>query len=323
MADTDHGGATAAPDDLDGPDPWTSFERRLAEYIATMTDETDHLVLDSPGGNKYESAPYAQFATFADGTMLHAEVAGNCYLAKEFTLDVEQCRQLEEIGWTFHTTEEAGFWDTSNGPEMDNWSLEGSQREAPMIARAVVRALRDVFGITHPHLLTHSGWGPARDHIADLGLLDAEEVPEEEPSLDQPIAVFPRTFDEFRTLVAETLLLHFGDFAKADGKAEFVLTHMDQEVRVHVHPDRAAVVIAARVAHEVKSRTLTAVRTSALNLENGLCKWNLRGDDIWLEAVVLAIPFAPTHLRATIDCFFDAMTEHRDDLVRQVGAQVG
>ena len=68
MADTDRGGAPA-PEDAETAQAWVEFEDRLAQYLATMTDEADHLVIESPGDNDERGcSPYAQFAGCGDGT---------------------------------------------------------------------------------------------------------------------------------------------------------------------------------------------------------------------------------------------------------------
>ena len=319
MADTDRGEVPAAPEDAETAQAWAQFEHRLAGYLATMTGEDDHLLLESPGDEGARGGPpYAQFAAYDDGAMLRAEVTGNRYLAHE--LPTAKCVQLEQIGWQLNWA----FDEAAGADEvpMDNWSIEASVDESPSVARAVTCALRDVFGILHPQLLTQQAWGPAAAQVDHLDLVASGDVPSEAPAEEEPLAHLATDYDELRTLVGQTLEAKFDEEPDVDSDDDFVIEHMGQRVWVIVLRDQPVIEIMARVACGVRSRRAASVELGLLNRDEMWSRWILRDRDVWQVLRIPALPYVPTHLEAMIDCFLIAMGEQRDDLALRLGAQV-
>ena len=120
------------------------------------------------GGDRGEdgTTPYAQFAGFGDG-MVRAELSGDAYLAPLHRLDAEAASSLSLGGWLGNDEEEL------------NWYVERSVADANLVALTVVWALRDVFGVAHPQLLTYSAWGPNSESAIALGIGASDEVPVE------------------------------------------------------------------------------------------------------------------------------------------------
>ena len=67
---------------------------------------------------------------------------------------------------------------------------------------------------------------------------------------------------------------------------------------------------------QVEVMTTDAEREKGLmNRRSIWVRWELRGDEVWQEVMVLAWPFAPDHLDLMLDTFEHQLETFRDDLV--------
>lgn len=291
---------------------WRELMGGLASVLERM-GEDDHLLLEMPAGRGPGCTPYAQFAGFDGGAMLHAELSGNTFLAAAHQLSDEWCDSLRLMGWRGNDDE-------------PNWFVEHPSRDAAVVAAMVVGALREAFGIEHPQLLTYESFGPNADAARFLGLSATEDVPAEpapvEPTPQLPTVVTPSDHVTLVNLVRMTLHARFGEMPTIDDDGDVVLTHLGQPVWVRVREDQPAVEIMARVAHGVHSRRATAAELSVLNRDHVWTSWVLSGRDVYLRLPIPAYPFVPGHLVAMHDVFLAAMTETRDDLAFRVGGRV-
>lgn len=320
MDESHRGGAAATPEPQSIDAAWQQFEARLAGYLATMVDpdEADHLLLEVPGpGGEGGCAPYAQVAAFDDGRMLRVELSGNHFLAPQHHLDAPALSALRDLGW-------------QGGDEAEpNHFQERPVTDAAPIARLVVSALRDDFGLPHPQLLGVRAWGPATEHVGVLGLHPSDEVPvdivdvvaEIQPPTVE-LAHYPADAEALTELVREEFRSHFGEQPTTDDDGDIVLVNLGQPVFVRVRRDQPAVEICARVVHSVRSRRTTAVELGLLNRDHLLVKWILRDRDVWQSLTFAAGPFAGPHLRQMIGAFMEAMTQTRDDLALRTGGRV-
>jgi hypothetical protein len=317
MDDMNRGGGSA---DQMGTTPeldqaWLELRVGLADQLAEMIDEGDHLLIEMPEGRGPGCTPYAQFATFDEGMMLRAELSGNAYLGVAHQLGAESCEALRMMGWLGN--------DESDG----NWYVERPLAEAAVIAATVVGALREVFGVEHPQLLTYNAFGPNADTATAIGLSATEDVPAELPDLPEgtpqlPTVMTPNDHDALVEMVRATMHARSGALPQVDDDGDVVLTFLDQPVYVRVRDDQPAVEIMARVAHGVHSRRATAAELAVLNRTHVWTMWVLSGRDVFLRLPIPAYPFVPGHLVAMLDVFFAAMTETRDDLAFRVGGRV-
>lgn len=325
MTNTNHG-AENDPVSAEVNAAWEAFEAGLAGYLATMTDpkEGDHLlveVTDPDPDGEAGCPPYAQFAACGDGTSIRAEISGNAYLRAHFRLGDDAAGWFAQMGWAGGTTAEA------DDLEERNWYVAAPLDQGEEVARVVVEAMRDRFGIVHPQLLTYQAWGPAADEAEILGLCATGEVPVDEPIADhQPIlgqlALQPGNRDELLGFVGSLLREKYEGEPTLDDDGDFVLHHLGQPVWVRVRVDQPAVEIMARVAHDVHSRRATAVEIGLLNRDNLWVRWTLRERTVWQTLLLPASPFAPSHLNEMLDLYLAAMTETRDDLAYRTGAKV-
>lgn len=325
MTNTNDDGTPTDPQDVKQQldELWTKFEEDLTSYLRTMVDpeEDDHLLIELPGPRDAGCPPYAQFAGFGDGQMIRAEVSGNAYLAPQYVLGEDGRELFTMKGWNCDDETE------------ENWFIHRPVTEADEIANHVVWALRDYFGIAHPHLLTYRAWGPAVGGVDILGLCATADVPTEAPHAAQRsvrggeshltgLAVTPVDRDDLLHIVASVLREKYECEPTIDEDGDFVLHHLGQPLWVRVLDDQPAVQIMARVAHGVRSRRATAVEIGLLNRDNLWVNWTLRDRTVWQTLVLPGLPFVPNHLDAMLDLFLEAMAATRDDLAYRTGAKV-
>lgn len=318
MTNHSPGGTPADPTCVEA---WATFEDQLAGYLADMVDaaEQDHLILELPGDDESGTAPYAQFAGFDGGTMIRGEVSSNAYLGAGFLLDERSTALLEDAGFVLQRDDEGAA---------QNWARDVPIAEARALASVVVVALRDVFGIAHPHLLTYQAWGPATEGIDVLGLCATSDVqvdPVVSPSRARralgKTAYRPKTRAKLHELVGRLLAQKYDVEPVVDDDGDYVLEHMGQAVWVRVRSDQPAVEIMARVAHDVRSRRATSVEIGLLNRDHSWVWWTLIDRSICQSVLIPGFPFVPVHLDAMLDVFMEAMSTTRNDLALRVGGR--
>jgi hypothetical protein len=320
MGDVNRGGTPAGARG-DGPSleldaVWGTFEYGLAAYLAAMV-EPDHLLVELPDTEAEGDGcpPYVQFAGLDDG-QIRAEISGNAYVLTPYELGDEACERLRLMGWR------------GNDVAEKNWYVERLASASDQIADEVVFALRALFGVPHPDLLTYRAWGPASHGTAVLGICASDDVPMDEPQapgapvVARAMVVEPDCREDLLRAVEGVLRSKFEEEPTVDGDGDFVLHHLGQRVWVRVRSDQPAVEIMARVAHDVYSRRATAVELGLLNRDNLWARWTLRERTVWQSIMVPGMPFAPALLDAMLDLFFEAMTATRDDLALRLRAKV-
>lgn len=327
-------GGTPASSPRDGDTPedlgaqWYALEVALGAYLATMVDPTgdDHLLIELPDptpGGPGESAPYAQFAAFGDGTMIRAEISGDGYLHPQFHLDEAGCSYLMAAGWSGNDPE---------GPETKNWFVERPVGEADDLAEEVIEVLQHHFGVAHPQLLTYHAWGPAAEDADMLGICATEDVPLDDPQAPQghecrtasggeSRVIVTQDRDELVAAVADVLREKYECEPTVDEDGDFVIQHMDHPVWIRVRPDQPAVEIMALVAYGVHSRRATSVEIGLLNRDRLWTRWTLRERGVWQTLVLPGLPFVPEHLEIFLEIFLQDMSETRDDLAFRTGAK--
>jgi T3SS (YopN, CesT) and YbjN peptide-binding chaperone 1/T3SS (YopN, CesT) and YbjN peptide-binding chaperone 3 len=144
---------------------WGDLERRLAEALAAMHDESYLLLTTQPGTD--DRAFYVQFA-WGEGT-LRSEAVGSAYLPSDHALTKRQEAQLTRMGWNRPRPEEA----TRNFYRDDGQPVP----YAEAAARAI-ETLRDVYGVTSPDDLRYL-YRSFRDEAVPT--LDLGIEPEERP----------------------------------------------------------------------------------------------------------------------------------------------
>src|SRR3546814_15569136 len=76
---------------------WVTLGQQLAGYIATMSGDEDHLIIETPA-IPGEVTPYVQFCCIGDDGW-RVEVSGNRVLAEQFQLSAAELEALMLLGW--------------------------------------------------------------------------------------------------------------------------------------------------------------------------------------------------------------------------------
>lgn len=290
--------------DLDGSTAraWRSFQARLADYLAEMTDQ-DSLVIDIevPESDVDGAAPYVQFAGFGE-TMIRAEVSGNRYLAERYELDEDQCQRITALGWSepVDDVEDAG-----------NFSMHVSRAEADRLAVMSVRVLREVFAVAHPAFV-----------IAD-GLVDAP-APEEIPlavDSDEALATMPESHEHLCELVDATLAGVFGSPPEKDDDGDIPVWWGSCLVFVRVPVGVPVVELFSLVAVDVAHRKRAAFEVNVLNRDLRFIKFVLVQDRVFAHVHLPAAPFVPEQLRSMLTEMTRRLDEIDDDLLARVGGR--
>lgn len=132
---------------------WSEFRRNLGTCIAAL--EEDEILIIS---HKF-SPHYVQFACMGwHGT--RAEAASNAFIeAPEALLTAHQYRRMDRIGWqraTFLPGTPLTEADVSGSP---NFFVDASYRsDMKVLATMAVRAMREVYGVPHPGMLSYTAF---------------------------------------------------------------------------------------------------------------------------------------------------------------------
>src|SRR3546814_2976504 len=76
---------------------WVTLGQQLAGYIATMSGDEDHLIIETPA-IPGAVTPYVQFCCIGDDGW-RVEVTGNRVLAEQFQLSAAELEALMLLGW--------------------------------------------------------------------------------------------------------------------------------------------------------------------------------------------------------------------------------
>lgn len=260
---------------------WTDFEGRLGRYLALMDDD-DHLIVEIPElPDDAQARPYAQICV--DGG-LFAEVPGNAVLLPAHQLTPAALARLGVDGWQPADDDTPNLWRHETDPTE--------------VARAVVEALAEEYGVAHPSLLSARAWGgPAARRLRSLGLTAAatELVPvvTSEPEVT---VVVPRDRDHLIAAVESALAAVPGVEPARDPDGDFVVMDSGMKMWVRVRLDAPVVTVFSIAVRKVRSRRQAALELATLNTPRTVGRYVLAGSDVVLMADVPARPFVPEHL---------------------------
>ena len=286
-------------------DAWVRFQARLGDRLAGMAED-DVLVVEALVADEDEpgAAPYVQFCAWGEG-MLRGEVASNHVLMEPRELDEEGERALEELGYDAPTY---GPDDEADAGSL-NFHADLPQSAADRLAVMSVRALRDVFGVAHPALLTGV--------LADGSAAPVEPAAVERT--DEPVASHPHGgHEELTALVDRALTPYFGHEPRHDDDGDIPVDLGDTVLFVRVHASVPVVELFACVATDVQDLERAAFEINVLNRDVRFVKFRLVGDSILADLQLPAWPFAPEHLRAMVAVMTETLQQVESDLVARV-----
>ncbi|MGN6575116.1 MAG: T3SS (YopN, CesT) and YbjN peptide-binding chaperone 1, partial [Nocardioides sp.] len=287
---------------------WRQFQAGLADRLAELETD-DVLVVDVLVGHKPEggAAPYVQFCAWGE-QMLRAEVAGNHVLAAPYELDEAGERALLAFGYDAPTY---GIDDEPDAGSL-NFHLDLPQQQADRLAVMSCRALREVFGVVHPALLSADG-GVAAPH---------EPGAAERARADEAPATFPHGgHEELTALVDAALTPYFGHPPRHDDDGDIPIDLGSTALFVRVCETVPVVEMFACVATDVQDAERAAFEVNVLNRDVRHVKFRLVGDCILADLQLPAWPFAPEQLRAMVSLMSSAVEEVSGDLQARVGGR--
>ena len=290
-------------------DAWREFQAQLADRLAAM-EEDDVAIVEAMVGEEPEegAAPYVQFCAFGDG-MLRGEVASNHVLDERWELGAESVAALTELGYaapTYAPDEEPDHGSLNHYVDVD-------QDEADRLAVMATRALRDVFGVPHPALLSGD--------VADEASAPAVEAAAAERS-DEPLAEFPHGgHEELSAMVDRALTPYFGHEPRHDSDGDIPVTAGLTLFFVRVLEELPIVELFGCVVTDVTDLEAARREVAILNRDVRFAKFRLSGDSIMVDLQLPAWPFVPEHLRSMVATLTEMIPGIEDDLAERVGGR--
>jgi hypothetical protein len=287
---------------------WREFQAGLGDRLSEL-EVDDVLVIDVLVGHEPDdgAAPYVQFCAWGEG-MLRGEAAGNHVLAPAHELDQVGERALLAIGYdapTYGPDEEADAGSL-------NFHVDLRQEQADRLAVMSVRALRDVFGVAHPALLTGDMVAAASPEPGAGERAQTEEV----------AATFPDGgHEELTELVDAALTPYFGHPPIHDDDGDIPVDLGSTALFVRVCETVPVVELFACVAIDVQDTERAAFEVNVLNRDVRYVKFRLVGDSVLADLQLPAWPFAPEQLRTMLAMMTSAVEEVAGDLQARVGGR--
>lgn len=268
---------------------WDRFQSRLASHLGAMEDEEYLLICAQVDDELGEVAPYIQVAH--DDGVFHVEVSSNRYLTAHHRLDATREATLMTLG----LSDDGG---TSNFA----LDVEHGRSDPTDVASIAVHALRDVFGVLHPVFLDS-------DQLVD----------DEDDDEGEPIAVAPQSREHLRTLVDDALVPLLGCRPAHDDDGDIPVVGDEAVYFVRVQQAVPIVEIFTTVVDAVTNREAATFEVNILNRDSSFLRYVVRGDAVVANLCLPAVPFAPQHLRDTLQLFRHHTTLVAPDLAHRVG----
>lgn len=301
--------------DLTVNDAWAEFARRLADYIAAMSEQ-DLLVLE-PGFDDLDesegSLPCVQFLVW-DTDLVRCEVPSNPFLHPQRSLSDEDQTHLVDLGWSPPTR--------SAEDESDNGSpaffVDKRQSWADQLAAMTVAVMRDIWGLAHPSFLRSDVSG----NEGALPFHPGVPAPPLVPRLDAAAAVTPTDADHLRELIARSLIAMLGVPPERDPDGDIPVRVGDAIMFVGPLGDTLDVQLFAPLVRDISDRTRAAELTADLNRKWSRIKFVLIDDRMSAFLEVPGNPFVPQHLMDTCKVFSDFLRTVDDEFATRFGGDL-
>ncbi|AOW94862.1 hypothetical protein BFN03_11740 [Rhodococcus sp. WMMA185] len=294
---------------------WADFQRRLADYLATMQNE-DLLVLESGLEELDESEglkPCVQFLVW-DGDTVRCEVPANHHLHPTRRLSEAEQTYLTELGWNRPTSGPIEEFDDGSPAFYVDKKLSWSDQLAAM----AVAAFRDVWGVAHPSFLrtdtSVTDPAPSFDPVAVREPL-AEDV-------DLASAFVPRDVEHLQELITHALVPLLGILPERDPDGDIPIRMHNTILFVGPIADSVDVQLFAPLVHSISDRTRAAEVTADLNRTWSRIKFVLVDDRLSAFLEVSGNPFVPQHLTDNCSLFSDFLESVDDEFSKRFGGKL-
>lgn len=292
---------------------WESFEHRLRLTLERMTPQqffvisAHHPALDG----SLQVLPYAQ--VLREAHRFTAELSGNRFLGPDCQLEVDQEAELTASGWELDPDAQG------------NWSLHALTDDET--AARMVAAIRDVFRVVHPSLLTVDNVGSFAE--GDPGPSVAALVGSDDPA-DHSVSAdpLPRTLsavivdtpDQLIWLLEDFLGQHLGIEVHADADGAIALKMDDVLVLVQPATGGMPWVHCSALVAQGLDASLDLHRY--LNAETGglsAVQLSVADGAVFARCDVLGSPFMGPTIAVAVDSVVQAAQAMRAPLQEQFG----
>ncbi|MEP7089640.1 MAG: hypothetical protein ABI776_05965 [Nocardioidaceae bacterium] len=284
---------------------WSTFRAGLADRVAAMDDDEFITVEVETSAGEEDSegaAPYVQLCGWGD-LMVRCEVSSNHVLAGRHRLDADAVALLGSLGWS----------GPGHGPDegSSNFWADLPLSHADQLAAMTVRALREVFGVTHPAFLT--------------GDLDeqrpGDDLPADDRTPQEPLAVRPEDRDHLRQLVDQALVPVVGHDPEHDEDDDVPVRAGQGLIWVRVMRDAPVVQLFTSLVEDITDLERAAFEVAVLNREQRFFTFVVVDEAVVVHHYLPAFPFAPLHLRIMLTQLSEMGDSVIDDLVVRVGGR--
>lgn len=275
-------------------------------------EEDDLLLLESESSLEDDdgAAPYVQFCAWGTD-QLRCEAVSNGYLAQMHRLGSAETDALLRLGFAPPTYEPGAEADEGSA----NFWVDADLDEADRLAVMAVRALRDVYGVTHPAFL--SGLPDDEVDVIEQDGSSSSEPDLSEEHSEEARAVYPVDGPEHLQRLVEVLTPVLGHEPVHDDDGDIPIDCGDVVVFVRVLKDKPIIRLFACVASGIGDRERARFETEVLNRDRLFFTFALHDDAVVMQTDIVAWPFAPAHLRDLLDHMSRSVNQiHRDLAVR-------
>lgn len=278
-------------------DAWGRFEESLSRALMALEDGESLIVEVLRARGEDSCGPYVQALREHNDFLL--EVSSNNVLDDAWKLSGSDTEALQELGFTDpdkdmpnHWTE-LGFLDIDRGASM------------------AVKALREVWHIAHPALLSGSGvnW--------ESQTAPAPNV----PSTDGTPAHANNRHD-LDELIDQSLEEAFGQRPERDSDGDIPIPTGTGVVYVRTHDESPLIRLFAVMVKDLQDHAAALHEVAAMNRDIESVKFLVYKDSIIATVDMWAQPFAAAQLHRLIGLMCDAVAQHDTDLARRVKGRV-
>lgn len=315
--------AKAAPA---GP-TWEAFEPALAAAVAEL-DEGQCLVL-SVRGTGVEGLPgppgssyYVQFVG-GEGGDVRAEAVSNSFLVGDERLSPEAQVRLVELGWQPPThlpgDEQADPEGSSN-----YFHDHAAPVDADAVASSAVAALREVYGVAEPAVLSYLAFDAAGTEFELPGLgVEHQQLASNVVSVDaEELLPTPSTPEELRAQVEGALLpVLTGGEVLYDDDGDIPIRFGSAQVFVRAGEEAPVVRVFAIVLTDLSMSSSLSEAINELNQRYLYGKFFWDGHSVVMAIDVPCAPFVGSHLLHAIGTVGEVADELDEELQEQFGGR--
>ncbi len=290
-------------DDLRGKvdTAWAEFRTSLEAALPAMPTGARLTVTLDPTASGTGDAVYDVVVRLLSDADLHADAVGNAGLPDQYRLERTAIGDLVALGWSPPGVVE----ETA-----DRFGMRVPMDDAPAVAYAITRTLRDVYGAPHPAFLTYTITGdtvvPALASARPVAAGTVVAV--RSPSSAVAVSGIPLE-EQVRTVVAGLLKTDPATL-QVDEDGEISVRAGSAMVFVRIHENPQLIDVYSPILTEVDPNERLYERLSQLTRRMPIGRLYCTDGTVWASVPVFGRDFQPTHLMLALQ----VMTRLADEL---------